>query len=67
MLDLVHPIGPGGRLCGQGQDAGCDKSVSPNEESSLAGEIAAMLLTGGVVTLPRNAGTERVHDGERAA
>jgi hypothetical protein len=40
VLNLVHPAGPGRRLGGNGRDAGGDKSVSPDEGSGHAGEIA---------------------------
>jgi hypothetical protein len=37
----MHPVGLGTRLVGEEPDARGDKSVSPNEGSSLAGKIAA--------------------------
>jgi len=41
VLDVVHPVGPGRWLVGNGRDERGDKSVSPNVGSSHAGEIAA--------------------------
>jgi hypothetical protein len=41
VLNFVHPVGPGRRLVSKGLDAWGDKSVSADEGSGHAGEIAA--------------------------
>jgi hypothetical protein len=41
VLDLVHPVGSGGRLDGKRGDAGGDKSVGAGRASGRAGEITA--------------------------
>jgi hypothetical protein len=41
MLDLMHPVGPRGRLGGQGWDAGLDKAIGPDAARHHGGEMTA--------------------------
>jgi hypothetical protein len=50
VLDLVHPVGPGGRL---GSDAGLDKAIGA-DASGHACQNDGLPPAGGVARLPRN-------------